>query len=160
MKSHLDISRVAFDPKTPMVDESAFNNGANWKEFYGEVQEELPPKMPKPWRQRVSISALMLTMPETKLQDVCTQVLSFMFRILQFFGTVKVRIRPVEAATFGSEMVALWICKELIVAMCYKLRLFGVEIDGPANVFCDYHGVVKNLSVPESMLMKKQAQCN
>jgi hypothetical protein len=34
-------------------------------------------------------------------------------------------------------MIALRICKELIVAMCYKLRMFGVKIDGPANVFCD-----------------------
>ena len=57
MKSHLDIGHVEFDPKTPMVDESAFNNGTDWKEFYGEVQEELPPKMPKPWGQRVTISA-------------------------------------------------------------------------------------------------------
>jgi hypothetical protein len=53
----LDIGHVAFDPKTPVVDESAFNNGADWKEFYGEVQEELLPKMPKPQGQRVTISA-------------------------------------------------------------------------------------------------------
>jgi hypothetical protein len=33
MKSHLDIGHVAFDPKTPVVDESAFNNGADWKAF-------------------------------------------------------------------------------------------------------------------------------
>jgi hypothetical protein len=58
MKSHLDIGRVAFDPKTPVVDELAFNNGTDWKAFYGEVQEELPPKMPKPLGQRVTISAL------------------------------------------------------------------------------------------------------
>jgi hypothetical protein len=57
MKSHLNIGHVTFDPKTPMVDESAFNNGADWKEFYGEVQEELPPKMSKPRGQRVTISA-------------------------------------------------------------------------------------------------------
>jgi hypothetical protein len=57
MKSHLDIGCVAFDPKSPVVDESVFNNGADWKEFYGEVQEELPPKMPKPPGQRVTISA-------------------------------------------------------------------------------------------------------
>jgi hypothetical protein len=75
MKSHLDIGCVAFDPKTPMVDELAFNNSADWKEFYGEVQEELPPKMPKPRGQRVTISVLlMLTMLETKLQGVCTQL--------------------------------------------------------------------------------------
>jgi hypothetical protein len=34
--------------------------------------------------------------------------------------------------------------------------MFGIPIDGPANVFCDNHGVVsKNVSIPESTLMKK-----
>ena len=41
------------------------------------------------------------------------------------------------------------------MALRYKLRMFGVLIDGPANVFSDNRGVVKNASVPESMLMKK-----
>ena len=43
----------------------------------------------------------------------------------------------VEAAPFGSKFVMLWICKELIlVALRYRLRIFGVLIDGPAsNVF-------------------------
>jgi hypothetical protein len=50
-------------------------------------------------------------------------------------------------------MVALWICKELIVVMLYKLRMFGVEIDGPTNIFCDNHGVVKNMSVLELTLI-------
>jgi hypothetical protein len=66
----------------------------------------------------------------------------------------------VEAATFGSEMVALRICKELIDVMHYKLMMFGVETDGPANVFCDNLGVVKNVSVPESTLMKKHNAIN
>jgi hypothetical protein len=66
----------------------------------------------------------------------------------------------VEAATFGSKMVALRICKEFIVAMRYKLRMFGVPIEGPANVFCDNHGVVKNTSMLESTLMKKHNAIN
>jgi hypothetical protein len=33
--SHLDIGCVVFDPKTPVFDESAFNSGSDWKEFYG-----------------------------------------------------------------------------------------------------------------------------
>jgi hypothetical protein len=32
--------------------------------------------------------------------------------------------------------------------------MFGVPIEGPGNVFCDNHGVVKNVSLPESTLMK------
>ncbi len=61
---------------------------------------------------------------------------------------------------FGSELVALRICKELIVALRYKLHMFGVLIDGPANVFCDNHGVMKNVSILESMLMKKHSSIN
>ena len=38
----------------------------------------------------------------------------------------------VEAETFGSEFVTLYICKELIVVLRYKLRMFGVPLDGPA----------------------------
>jgi hypothetical protein len=38
--------------------------------------------------------------------------------------------------------------------------MFGVEVDGPANVFCDNHGVVKNVSIPESTLMKKHNAIN
>jgi hypothetical protein len=66
----------------------------------------------------------------------------------------------IEVATFGSEFVALRICKEMIVALRYKLRMFGVPIEGPANVFCDNRGVVKNASIPESTLMKKHNAIN
>jgi hypothetical protein len=34
--------------------------------------------------------------------------------------------------------------------------MFGLPIDGPANVFCDCNAVVKNTMIPESMLAKKQ----
>jgi hypothetical protein len=70
------------------------------------------------------------------------------------------RQHTVKAATFGSEFVKLRICKELIVALRYKLRRwFGVLIDGPAtNVSCDNRGVVRNASIPEStMIMKHNA---
>jgi hypothetical protein len=33
--------------------------------------------------------------------------------------------------------------------------MFGVPINGLANVFCDNQGVVKNVSTPESVLQKK-----
>jgi hypothetical protein len=38
--------------------------------------------------------------------------------------------------------------------------MFGVPIDGPANVFCDNRGVVRNACVPESTLMKKRNAIN
>jgi hypothetical protein len=161
MKSHLDIGHVAFDPKTPVVDESAFNNGADWKEFYGEVQEELPPKMPKPRGQRITISAFVDANHAGNKVTRCLHSGIIIYVQNALILWYSKRQNTVEAATFGSEMVALQICKELIVAMPYKLRMFGVEIDGPANVFCDNHGIVKNVSIlPESTMMKKHNAIN
>ena len=61
----------------------------------------------------------------------------------------------VESVTFRSEFIALWICKELIVALQYKLQMFRVPEEGPANMFRDNHGVVKNVSILEFTLAKK-----
>ena len=46
------------------------------------------------------------------------------------------------------------------MALRYKLRMFGVPVDGPADVYGDNAGVVKNASVPESMLSKKHNAIN
>ena len=70
------------------------------------------------------------------------------------------RQNTVEAATFGSEFITLRICMELIVALRYKLRMFGVPLDGPADVFCENCGVVMNVSKPESTLQKKHNAIN
>lgn len=43
----------------------------------------------------------------------------------------------------------------MIVALRYKLRSFGVEIEGPTNVFCDNEAVTKNTRAPDSTLNKK-----
>ena len=43
---------------------------------------------------------------------------------------------------------------ELIESLCYKLRMFGIPIDGTTNVFCDNEAVYKNTSLPESTLIK------
>ena len=44
---------------------------------------------------------------------------------------------------------------ELLKALRYKLRMFGVPISGPANVYCDNEAVYKNVAIPSSVLNKK-----
>lgn len=48
----------------------------------------------------------------------------------------------VETSSFGSEFVAVRIAVELIESLRYKLRMFGVPIKGPTNVFCDNQSAV------------------
>jgi hypothetical protein len=51
--------------------------------------------------------------------------------------------------------VALRIATELIEALRYKLRTFGVPVEDPSNVHCDNKLVVTNVSVPTSVLSKR-----
>ena len=45
------------------------------------------------------------------------------------------RQNTVESSSFGSEFIVLRIATEMIEELSYKLRMFGVAIDGPADVF-------------------------
>ena len=43
----------------------------------------------------------------------------------------------------------------MVEGLMYKLRMMGVEINGPTSVFCDNEAVVRNTTKPESTLKKK-----
>ena len=61
----------------------------------------------------------------------------------------------VESSTFGAEFRALKTAVEMVDGLRYKLRMFGVPIDGPTSIFCDNEAVYKNTVIPESTLNKK-----
>jgi hypothetical protein len=61
----------------------------------------------------------------------------------------------VESTTFGSEFIAMRILVDMLESLRYKLRMFGIPIDGAANVFCDNNSVVINAMIPTSTLKKK-----
>ena len=46
-------------------------------------------------------------------------------------------------------------CIEAITHMRYKLRMFGIPIRGPTDIYCDNESVVKNSTLVESTLNKK-----
>jgi hypothetical protein len=62
---------------------------------------------------------------------------------------------PDNTSTFGSEFQAMKNAVELIESLRYKFRMFGVPLEGPANIFCDNEAVYKNTVLPESTLKKK-----
>ena len=50
--------------------------------------------------------------------------------------------------------MALRISTEMVEALRYKLRTFGVNLEGPEEVYCEEKLVVKKSSVPASVLNK------
>ena len=50
--------------------------------------------------------------------------------------------------------MVLRISAEMIKTLRYKLRTFCVKLEGPAEVYCDNKSVVKNSSLPMTVLNK------
>ncbi len=49
---------------------------------------------------------------------------------------------------------------EMIKAMNYKLRMFGIPIERPVQIYGDNNAVILNSSLPESTLKKKHHSVN
>jgi hypothetical protein len=153
LKQH-DRSRLVFDDSYPVVDQSRFHE-CDWTEFYPDAKEVLPPDMPEARGKEVRVTCFVdadhAGCKETRRSH--TGVLIFVNRapILWFSK----RQSTVETSTFGSEIVALRIAIEMVEGLRYKLRMMGVPIDGPCDLFCDNNSVIQNTSRPESPLKKK-----
>jgi hypothetical protein len=152
--------RVVFDPRTVPVDENVFNDGADWVEFYGNVIEEDPPDMPKPLGNPVTITCFVDANHATNKVTRRSHTGIIMFLNKAPVLSYSKRQNTCEASTYGSELVAMRIARDLISAMRIKLKSFGIPIQGPANTYGDNGAVVKNTSIPESTLNKKHNSIN
>lgn len=65
------------------------------------------------------------------------------------------RQSTVETSMFSSEFISMKTCVEQIIAIRYKLYMFGIRVDGPANVLCDNQSCVNNSTKVYSTLNKK-----
>lgn len=147
-------SNLVFDDAKPKINEEQFPQ-VDWTEFYGDVKEAIPSNAPKPRGKSVDVSMFVDADHAGNLatRRSHTGILIFVNKAPIIWYSK--RQNTVESSTFGSEFVALRIGLELVESLRYKLRMFGVPIDGPANVFCDNKSVATNSSVPQSTLQKK-----
>lgn len=132
----------------------------DWSDFYQNPKEELPPNIPEPRGKPVQINCFV---DADHAGDVVsrrshTGILIYVNRSPVIWYSK--RQNTVETSTFGSEFIALRIATEMIEGLRHKLRMFGIPLDGPANVFGDNQSVINNATVPESPLKKKHvASC-
>ena len=152
--------RLVMDPLEPGVDEDSFQSCANWKEFYGNVTEEDPPRMPEPLGCPVSMTAFVDADHASNVVSRRSHTGYFLFIMNALMCSFSKKQNTVESSTYGSELVALRIVRDRIVAMRIKCKSIGVPLMGPANVYCDNQGVVMNTSIPGSTLSKKHNSIN
>jgi hypothetical protein len=152
--------RILFDPNLPYIAPDTFRCDDDWVEFYGDVKEEDPPSMPEPLGASVTIGCFVDAdhAGNKVTRRSHTGVIMFLNKApIQVFSK---RQNTCESSTYGSELVAMRIARDMISAMRIKLKCFGIPINGPANVHCDNNGVVLNMSIPESTLNKKHNAVN
>jgi hypothetical protein len=153
LKSHMK-SKMVFDDTRPQFDEQRFTK-CDWNEYYPGAEDPLPPNMPQPRGKSVIVSCYVDADHAgcwvTRRSHMGVLIMVNRSPILWLSKWQN----TVETSTFGSEFVALKTAVEMIEGLRCKLRMLGVPLEGPANVFCDNESVVKNSSRPESTLKKR-----
>ena len=127
----------------------------DWVDFYRDAKEDIPLNMPEPRGREVGIHCFLYA---SHAADKATRrsqsgILIFINRApITFFSKKQ---NSVETSTFGSEFTACKQAVELVKGLRYKLRMFGIPIEGPASLYCDNEAVYKNVGIPTSVLNKK-----
>ena len=150
-------NELAMDPAYQDVEHPDIINQriANMKQMYPDAVEDIPSNAPEPRGNPVQINCFV---DSDHAGDKVTR--RSQTGIILYCNTAPVlwyskRQNTVESSTFGAEFVALRIASELIISLRYKLRMFGVPLLGPSNVFCDNEAVYKNAAFSETTLKKK-----
>lgn len=131
--------KIAFEPQHPMISERMFKV-YDWQDFYRDVHEAIPDNMPKPRGNPMSTHCFVDASHGSDLRTRQSQTGILIFCNRAPIIWFSKRQNTVETSTFGSEFQAMKNAVELVESLLrYKLRMFGVPIEGPTNVFCDIH---------------------
>ena len=145
---------LVFDEPHVDWNESAFETH-DWADFYRDTKEPLPPNAPTPRGNPVQINCFIDADHAGNhiTRRSQTGILIFLNHTpIIWYSKAQ---NTVETSTFGSEFTAMRIAVELLESLRYKLRMFGIPLEGAVNTFCDNSSVVTNASQPASTLEKK-----
>jgi hypothetical protein len=151
---HNKHATLVFDESTVEWNEASFEKH-DWTDFYQGVIENKPTNAPIPRGNPVQINCFVDSnhAGNKVTRRSQTGILIFLNRSpIIWYSKAQ---NTIESSTFGSEFTAMRIAVELLEALRYKLRMFGIPLDGPANTFCDNNSVVTNATQPPSTLKKK-----
>ena len=157
MRLKISRGRIVFNGKSMIIDNAIFNDfdRQEWKDFYHDAREEMPIKMPEPLGNPVQTLAYVDANHAGNMKTRRSHSGILIYVNQAPIVWYSKRQNTVEASSFGSEYIALRICTEMVEALRYKLRCFGVPIEGACDVMCDNRSVVTNSSVPTSVLNKR-----
>ena len=149
-------SNLVMDDTVPDLSDTAEFIEGDWSEYYPDAKEPMPHNMPEPRGRAVTTTCYVDSDHAGCKMTRRSQTCLFIFLNSAPVVWYSKRQTTVETSTFGSEAVAMKTAMDHIEALRFKLRMFGIPIDGATRVLCDNEAVVRNTTAPESTLKKKQ----
>ena len=148
-------SRLFFDPTYPDIDFDTFDDGADWKTFYGDVTEAIPPYAPDPRGKAVDLCMWVDSdhSGDKMIRRLRTGYLIFLNTAL--IDWLSNKQATIKRSVFRAEFVAMKTGVEAIRGIRYKLRMMVVPLTGPTYIYGNNMSVIYNTPRPESTLNKK-----
>ncbi len=150
-------TRMIFDPTPPTIGMGAFKE-CDWKHFYGELKEAVPPNAPEP---RGEIVDLRLFVDSSHADDAKTRRSRtgyFIYLNNSPIIWLSKKQATIETSVFGAEFAAMKLGIKALRGLRCKLRMMGIKLDGPSFAYGDNMSVIHNTQRPESTLKKKSNQ--
>ena len=154
LKKHHN-AEMPFDPTPPNIDMQKFQPQDWSKSIYGELEEELPPNMPKPLGMEMVMTIYVDSdhAGEVLTRRSRTGFVVFLNKAPIYWMSKKQT--SCETSTFGSEFVAMKQATEYARGLRYRLRMMGIPVNEPTFVYGDNQSVLANTTAPSSQLKKK-----
>ena len=120
----------------PNIDYTSFQDNAyDFHEYYRDSTEELPPMMPEPRGRRVYTTEFVDASHAANRVTRRSHTGFILFVNKAPVIWFSKRQSTVECSAFSSEFLAMRTCIESIVSLRFKLRMFGIPLSGPTDVF-------------------------
>jgi hypothetical protein len=144
-----------FDPSYADVDMSVFKE-CDWRAFYGNVSEAIPPNAPQPRGKDVD---LRMFVDSDHAGDKRTRRSRTGFLIYLNMSPItwfSKKQATIETSVFRAEFVAMKQGMEALRGLRYKLRMMGVELAGPSYIYGDNMSVIHNTRDRNQSLRRNQ----
>ena len=147
-------TRLVMDPTYPPIEMNNFKQ-CDWREFYGDATEPIPPNAPPPRGKEVD---LRLFVDSDHAGDKLVRRSRSGFIIYLNMAPIvwfSKKQSTIETSVFGAEFVAMKQGMETARGIRYKLRMMGIPLLTPTYIYGDNLSVIHNTQRPESTLKKK-----
>ncbi len=141
-------SRLIFDPTYSDIDQTAFPS-FEWTEFYGNVEEAIPPNMPPPLGKDIDLLMMVDTDHAGEKRTQRSRTGFMIFCNLATIIWLSKQQATIETSVFGAEFVAVKHGIKMLRGLRYKIRMMGIPLSGPTYVYGDNKSQVTNSSRPE-----------